>query len=145
MRWPVVLKSEPLESLSSWLERHANYYKVSMETLFASGLNMNPVKNIIEVDFFKNKKLFLQIEKNTGIKENILDKMILESFSPRIFDFVGVHTRKNIENYTNTFRSFYWVNNRQLINKIDIHKATDIIPWIRDTPWSKGTIIDRFW
>jgi hypothetical protein len=133
-----------MESLSSWLERHANYYKVSMETLFASGLNMNPVKNIIEVDFCKNKKLFLQIEKNTGIKEDILDKMILESFSPRIFDFVGVHTRKNIENYTNTFRSFYWVNNRQLINKIDIYKETDIIPWIRDTPWSKGTIIDRF-
>jgi hypothetical protein len=144
MRWPVVLKPEPLESLSSWLQRHAKYYRVSMEELFSSGLNMNPINNLVEIDFYKIKNLFLNIESKTGVKEKILHSMTMESLSPRVFDFVDIYTRKALENYTNSFLAFYWIKNKHLIHNSDTDKNIGVMPWVRETPWAFRNSFDRF-
>ncbi len=144
MHWPVVLKPEYLESLISWLERHAEYYKVPIETLFSSGLRMNPPKNILEIDFIKFPKLYSQIEKYTGVNKFFLEKMILESYSPMLFDFVGVHTRNEFDNYTNNFNPFHLYNKHVYPKKTNSLKNINIIPWVSNTPWSKSITIERF-
>ena len=144
MRWPVVLKPKPLESLSSWLERHAKYYKVSMETLFASGLRMSPPKNIIEVDFFSIHNLYNKIEKFTGVKEDTLNKMVISSMVPKVFDKLDIHTRKDFEDYVNTFIVFYCIGKRQLVNTPTTYTNLEFLPWVSETPWSKQVNSERF-
>jgi hypothetical protein len=144
MRWPVVLKQKPLESLSSWLERHAKYYRVQMNELFTSGLNMNPVKNLLEIDFLKINNLFSNISNKTGVLETELYHMTLPSLSPRVFDFFDVYSRKELENYSNSFGIFYWLKYSDLVSRSEKDIKINVIPWVRETVWSAKNKIDRY-
>jgi hypothetical protein len=74
-----------------------------MDELFTSGLNMNPIKNLSEIDFSKIDNLFSNISNKTGVLETELYHMTLPSLSPRVFDFFDVYSRKELENYSNSF------------------------------------------
>lgn len=144
MRWPVVLEPKSFESLSSWLERHAKYYNVSIDELFTSELNINPINSMLEIDFYKNEKLFSSIESKTGLQENTIYEMTLPSLSPMILDFIDIYTRKDLENYLNSFCIFYWIKQRHIIHNSDTNKNISILPWVRETPWSRRKNSNRF-
>ncbi len=142
-RWPVVLNPKPFESLSSWLERHASYYKIALDTLFHSGLNINSPKNIIQIDLKPDIKILRNISTFTGFPLEALRKMTLESLSPTILDFTDVHSKYDFESYIQTFHFFMRKEEKDLSVR-NSRIPCKIIPWLRETPWSSYKPMERF-
>ena len=141
-RWPLILKQEPLESLTSWLERHAKYYKIDLKTLFCVGLHINFPNDISVVDINPSQKILSSICKSTGLSTEKIEEMTLKSLCPTVFDFVGIHTKEQFESFFQftIFKYYFQHNNRYN----DFINAGQIMPWLKELPWFQYNSINRF-
>jgi TniQ len=141
-RWPLILKQKPLESLTSWLERHAKYYKIDLQTLFCVGLHINIPNDLSVIDISPTEKILSAIFNSTGLSIEEIEEMTFKSLCPTIFDFVGSHTKEQFESF---FQFTIFKYRSQYKNKHnDIENIDQIIPWLQGSTWFYYYPVERF-
>jgi hypothetical protein len=131
-----------MQSLSSWLEQHAAYYQVDLETLFFSGLNFACPPDISVLDFSPDEHLVAAISAATGLSNEQISSMTALSLAPVLVEKLTGYTWEDVAGYRDSFRCFW---TKSLEKRIDSwlpeERQSDLIPWIVRSSIRKTTTL----
>jgi hypothetical protein len=90
-RWPLHPQPGVLESLSSWLERLARLYDLSVKDLLTRNLDLvdeNP--RLADLDYETPRRVLAALAERTGVELTRLTSMTLAGWAPWLFDSLSV-------------------------------------------------------
>nr|BFD33460.1 hypothetical protein GTC16762_30790 [Pigmentibacter ruber] len=135
--WPTPYK---LESLSSWIMRIAEYYRIDVDTLFEIGFLIKKPISWWDIDVSPSSDLLNKILENTGLSLRYLIEMTIAGISPWVIDSIKPIYDYEFTQVTALFciinRNFPYINMNSKAKK-------SFLPWMPNVPW-KSTRINRF-
>jgi hypothetical protein len=103
-RWPLHPFPQPQESLSSWLDRLALSYNLTLDDLLTWGLGVSPSLPH-ELDRDPPADLLRALSVQTGVSPARLHKMTLRSYVPWILDTLDQQDSACLDNYGAQYRT----------------------------------------
>lgn len=85
-RWPLHPQPGPLESLSSWLDRLARLYNLSVKDLFTHNLGLLDLTVPADLDYDPPAAMLVALAERTGVELAQLRARTLAGWVPWLFD-----------------------------------------------------------
>ncbi|WGL59428.1 TniQ family protein [Pigmentibacter sp. JX0631] len=139
-RFPVWPHPYKLESLSSWIMRIADYYRINVDTLFEIGFLLQKPSSWWDIDVSPSAELLNKISINTGLSLKYLNEMTVAGISPWVID--SIKPVYDFE-FTRLTTSFCILNSNSPYFNTNSNCKKSLLPWMPNVPW-KSTRINRF-
>jgi hypothetical protein len=132
-RWPLHPQPGVLESLSSWLERLARLYDLSVKDLLTRNLDLVDVNpRLWDLDYETAAPVLAALAERTGIEPTRLTRMTLAGWAPWLFDSLSV--RAHGEDEQGVFDTYVRANSVLLApGEAGTHYVDRFKPWCG--PW----------